>query len=390
MPDARPHVLIAGVSTRALAESAARAGYRVTAVDAFGDADLRAVAEVTAFSRDGGAPFTPGRAAEAARASGAALAAYVSNFENYPEAVAAFSRGRRLLGNAPAVLQQVRNPLLLMRTLAARGFAVPATRASPPPPKLDGRRWLLKPRRSGGGHGTSPWHAGQAVSRRAYLQERIAGVPGSVAFVADGRRAVVLGLSRQLVGERAFGARGFRYSGSLLAASGPPLFERQAELFERAIVLAAAVTESFGLVGLNGIDFIARNGVPVPIEVNPRYSASMELVERAAGASLFALHVEACAGRLTAAPRLAAGVFGKAIVYARQDVLVDDPARWIDAALADVPHAGERIRRGHPICTVLAAGVDGARCRQALEVAAAAIYRATGRPARSGLRRGAA
>ena len=33
------HVLIAGVSTRAAAESAARAGFAVTAIDAFGDLD---------------------------------------------------------------------------------------------------------------------------------------------------------------------------------------------------------------------------------------------------------------------------------------------------------------------------------------------------------------
>src|SRR6266550_1444574 len=40
------HVLIAGVTTRAIAVSAAHAGYRVTAVDAFGDLDLRAIADV--------------------------------------------------------------------------------------------------------------------------------------------------------------------------------------------------------------------------------------------------------------------------------------------------------------------------------------------------------
>ena len=47
--------------------------------------------------------------------------------------------------------------------------------------------------------------------------------------------------------------------------------------------MADAVTRDFGLVGLNGIDFIARAGVPWPIEVNPRYSASMELLERRCG-----------------------------------------------------------------------------------------------------------
>ena len=45
--------------------------------------------------------------------------------------------------------------------------------------------------------------------------------------------------------------------------------------------LAAVAAAEFHLVGVNGIDFIERSGVPYPIEINPRWSASMELVERA-------------------------------------------------------------------------------------------------------------
>ena len=197
--------------------------------------------------------------------------AYTSNFENFPEAVSALARGRLLLGNPAAVLTQVRNPIILARVLRQRGFAVPATRASAPPAAREPERWLLKPRRSGGGHGTTPWRIGRPVSRRAYVQERIRGLTGSIVFAADGRRAVALGLSRQLVGERSFGAHGFRYCGSLLASERAPLFPRQAELLVRATALADAVTEAFGLRGLNGLDFVARDGVPLPIEVNPRY-----------------------------------------------------------------------------------------------------------------------
>ena len=112
MADRRPHVVIAGVSTRALAASACRAGYRVTAVDAFGDADLRVVAEVLPLRRDGGAPYTAQDAARAARLVDAPLAAYTSNFENHPEAVAA--AGPRAAGcwaTPPAVLARVRNPI---------------------------------------------------------------------------------------------------------------------------------------------------------------------------------------------------------------------------------------------------------------------------------------
>lgn len=376
MAESRHHLLLVGVSTRALAQSAVRAGYRVTAVDAFGDADLRAIAEVLPLdraSRRTGADA----AALAARGVRAGLVAYTSNLDNHPAAVALLARGRRLLGNTPDTLEQVRHPLRLAQALAARGFAVPAVRASAPAGRLPGAPWLRKPRRSGGGHGTARWRAGEPVGRSHYLQQRIEGLPGSIVFAADGHRAVPLGLTRQLVGLRELGSYGFRYCGSLLASSGRPIFPRQAELHHRAIALAAAVTELFGLRGLNGLDFIARDGVPFPIEVNPRYSSSMELVERASRLSLFTVHRDACRGRLPPPPLPAPDVVGKAIVFAPRAVTVSDPAGWrVD--LADVPHPGERIARGRPVCTVFGRGVSSAGCRSALIRAANAVYAALG------------
>src|SRR3954471_12247253 len=163
MPERRPHVLIAGVSTRALAVSAARAGYRVTAVDAFGDADLREVADVLPVWPNGATRYTPAAAAAASRTVTADAVAYTSNFENCPDAVSALARGRRLLGNPAAVLLEVRNPITLARGARHRGFAAPAPPASAPPAARELERWLLKPRRSGGGHGTTPWRIGRPV-----------------------------------------------------------------------------------------------------------------------------------------------------------------------------------------------------------------------------------
>ena len=375
------HLLVAGVTTRALAVSAARAGWRVTAVDAFGDLDLGAAATVMSAAEIGGTRFSPAAAARAARGVTADAVAYTSNFENHPEAVALLARGRQLLGNTPDVLEQIRNPLTLMRALRRRGFAVPDTRASAPP-FLSSKRWLSKPRRSGGGHGTSPWR-GEPIRRSAYLQARIRGTPGSISFLADGRRAIPIGVSLQLVGEAAFGARGFRYCGSLLAGTEAPLFRRAGEVAATAAAMAAAVTEEFGLVGLNGLDFIARDGVPLPIEVNPRYSASMELVERALPrVSLFRLHQRACGGALpadTAAPR---HVAGKAVVFARRTVTIGDTSRWAAEGIADIPRAGERIGRGHPICTVFAEGRDARECHERLVMKAGRVYRTVAPPAR--------
>jgi predicted ATP-grasp superfamily ATP-dependent carboligase len=375
---AQRHVLIAGVAVRALAVSATRAGYRVTAVDAFGDLDLRRAATVIPLREEFGAEYSPLSAARAARAVPAELVAYTSNFENYPTAVAKLVGHRHLLGNPPPVLTRVRNPIDLMRALHRRGFTTPDTRATPPITRHAPGTWLLKPRRSGGGHGTHIWRQGEPVPRTHYLQERIGGTPGSIVFVADGRRAVTLGLTRQLVGDARLGAHGFRYCGSLLGNPGG-LFRRGQGLFETARALATALTAEFGLVGLNGIDFVLRGGVPYPIEVNPRYSASMELIERAHGLSMFETHARACRETLPSEPPPSGEVEGKAIVFARRDVILGDTRCWLDhGSFADVPHPSELIHRGHPICTVFAKARDAESCYRKLMRRAATVYRAAG------------
>ena len=383
-----PRVLIAGISARALAESAARAGYRVLAVDGFGDLDVRRVAEVR-LARDARGRASPGAAVRAARGARAEGVVYVASFENHPRAVRALAAGRALWGNPPEVLERVRDPLLVAATLARHGLATPAVRAAAPRSGGGGRgggggrSWLAKPRASGGGSGVVAWRPGRRPPRDSYFQERIAGIPGSILFAADGHHAVPLGLSRLLAGERAFGAAGFRYSGSILVGRGDAVFADDERLCARAIALAEVITRAFGLVGVNGIDFIARRGTPYPIEVNPRYTAAMELIERAYGLSMFDIHARACAGGLPAfdlgavrhapSPR----AIGKAILYARADIIFRDTRPWLeDDSVRDISAPGQRCRRGQPTCTIFAGGRDAVECRAALGRRAAALYAA--------------
>jgi predicted ATP-grasp superfamily ATP-dependent carboligase len=154
------------------------------------------------------------------------------------------------------------------------------------------------------------------------------------------------------------------------------VFPRQRDILETAKAIATEVTREFGLVGLNGIDFIARKGVPYPIEVNPRYSASMELLERTYGLSLFEVHVRACRGTLPVQPRTRAGIAGKAVVFARRDVVLGHTEGWVgQRAFADVPHTGEIVPAGRPICTVFADGPETASCLRRLVRQAAVVYR---------------
>jgi uncharacterized protein len=372
-------VIIAGVSTRAAAESAARAGYAVTSVDAYGDLDQHPAVRVVSLPRDVGVPFTPRAAARAARSESADSVVYLSSFENHPRAVEILATGRALWGNPPEVLRCVRDPRLLADALTRRGFPTARIWTPGPAPGLPQAcperdpDLLLKPRRSGGGQGVRHWSGDARIPRGHYVQEFIDGTPASIVFVAAGGRAIPLGISTQLVGKTAFGGSGYRYCGNVLHSCPD-------DLFTSAGALAQAVTEEFGLVGVNGVDFIARRGVPYAIEVNPRWSSSMELVERAYGISVFDLHAAACRNSELPAFDLACAwqtrpAFGKAIVFAREDSIAGDTRTWLtDPTVRDVPHPGERITRGQPVCTVFANADDVGRCETALESRAARVY----------------
>jgi uncharacterized protein len=362
-PAMRASVLIAGVSARSLAESAARAGAEVIALDAYGDLDLRRVARVVAIPRQRDGSFDQMRVARASRTIDVGGVAYVSSFENSPAAVETLARGRTLIGNSPTVLRRVRDPLALARALQRLGAHTPLVRASPP---LDASttRWLLKPRRSGGGHGIVRWTRGMPVPRSSIVQERVRGSAGSITFVADGAHIVPLALTRQLSGDGAFGATGFAYCGSILEP-------HHSELFANARALAAIITREFTLRGACSVDFIARGVIPYAIEVNPRPTASMELVERATGSSIWLAHVAGCSGVLAKLPdiaeRTSSGAHGKAVLYARRPVVLGDTDRWLaDDDVRDIPAPGERIARGSPICTIFASARTSALCYAAL------------------------
>ena len=102
--------------------------------------------------------------------------------------------------------------------------------------------------------------------------------------------------------------------------------------------------------------------------MNPRYTASVEILERASGRKLLREHVEYITHLSypifsDPGPSLT-GHPGKAILYAPVDFTFPAIGPWDDdypfASLhrrfADLPHPGQTIRRGQPVLTFFADG----------------------------------
>ncbi|MEE4276252.1 MAG: ATP-grasp domain-containing protein, partial [Thermoleophilia bacterium] len=299
-----------------MAESAARSGAPVVAVDFFGDRDQARAATSYALGRDLGLPLSAGGLVRAAGRLEAGAVVYGANLENHAAAIVRLARRHEVLGNEAGAVRKVRDWRVLRRFCAEAGIACPTTLVAGEEgyARETGGRWLRKRVRSGGGHGVRRWD-GEPLDRDHLLQAEVEGRAASASFVADGRAARVFALGEQLIGDRALGAHGFAWCGNIVPF--PAGDERAGGLTEAVAEMASRLTRRFRLRGVNGLDLVVAEGaggslVPNLVEVNPRVTASMELAERAYGVNVFALHLAGCAGRLPGghpAERQAAGFF---------------------------------------------------------------------------------
>jgi predicted ATP-grasp superfamily ATP-dependent carboligase len=325
---------------------------------------------------------------------------YTGGLENWPGLVLRMRRRRPLWGNTEVELCAVRDPRRVHRALHSAGLAAPEVRVHPD--RLPGdRRWLRKPLRGARGTGVEfldPSESQFAERGCSYFQEFIDGEPCAALYVGDGRRCAWLGLTRQLVGMPWLNAGPFCYCGSI----GP--IEPQEPLRQSLETIGAVLAGSFGLRGLFGVDGVLQDNTFWPVEINPRYTASVEVLEYATGLQALARHRDIFLGsKLEASvnlePPSSAAIsplgrciaddgkyVGKAILFARRDVRVRPDGPWCAEllspaplaqvpAFADIPAAGEEIAAGRPVVTFFARGSSASDCEVRLRQTAADLDR---------------
>jgi predicted ATP-grasp superfamily ATP-dependent carboligase len=383
MSDPKPFVGVVGASARAAVHSLARAGYPAWAVDLFTDRDL--------FAPSARCPLDDYPRVLSALADqffpGPVL--YTGGLENHPDVVAMLSAHRPLWGNTPAVLERVRDPLFpgdVWESAEGDGVRVPHVLVEGECPDPDFGRWLRKPRRGAGGDGITELYRG--ISRSVpgdgaqYLQEYVPGRRRSAVFVA-GKTTELLGVTEQFVGEPWLHATRFAWCGNV----GP--VEQPAPTTHALIRYGAALSSAGGLVGLFGVDFqLDHAGVAWPVELNPRYPASAEVIEHATGRALMLDHAAAFGGAwgelpIRRDPRHR--VVGKAVYYAPHRIRFPADGPWDDwdrpfdpwnlPAFADVPARGSIIEPGWPVLTMLEGGSSHAVIRARLQSRAADLDR---------------
>lgn len=316
---------------------------------------------------------------------------YCGGIENAPDLVQQIADRRKLLGCDSTILRTVRDPVQVATCLcdAELPFAPVRTANTQIGTSTDATnpRWLLKPLASCAGHGIQPFSSSDLkadetgkIPPDSYLQHFVEGELQSGTFVANGTSATWLGTTRGftlsdiLPTHSAAAENPFGYAGS----TGP--LELSIETRKRWQQISDALTRRFRLVGLFGVDAIAKpSGDIVPIEINPRYTASMELIELATrqslpGRSLIEMHLDACQSRVIPGRSNAnatAAIRGcKQIIYARDALLFSENefrdfvenwkrayphAEFSDLPNFDSDNSSHQFAIGQPIMTVFTA-----------------------------------
>lgn len=337
-------VLVVAVSARMLASLAVADGYQVVALDRFGDVDLRAIAPGAT------APTSEGLVSLADEVRADAVV-YGAGFENRPDLVARLADGRELLGTPPGLLAAVRDPWAVGAAARAAGARGPETRSidDVSPGAAAPGAWLRKPRLGGGGRGVRRW-AGGRLRPTEILQRQVHGTSCSAVAIGNGRGAVVAGLTEQL-----HHRPGFAWMGNV---APPRLPDAEiADLDGRLRAVCDEVAARFSVRGAFSVDAVWDGRDVWVLEVNPRPTAALELF----GPGSFEAHVRGARGvAIPTTAGLAAQGYAKVklVLFADRDMLAPEPGWWPAGLVRDITHAGEVIKRGAPVCTLVSDAAD--------------------------------
>lgn len=300
---------------------------------------------------------------------------YTGGLENQPNVLRAAEEFHDLLGNSAEDVALARNHEGLVDAWRIAQVEAPEWRAADHPPPTDGT-WILRPLFGSGGRGITTWDenatSSSVLQEPHGFQKRIEGTSYSGVYLASKEVGDVrfVGLTQQLIGLEECNAAEFQWCGNV----GPTTLSVAVEHKMRRV--GNVLKWKANTKGVFGVDFIVTEDERIFVtEVNPRYPASLEILEFSTGLALIEGHVRCFAetdAQASWSPDVEAPMFGKAVLYSPENfILTADLSAEIKdytefPTVADIPNSGTEFKTGDPICTVYAQGQTVQDCREAL------------------------
>ena len=348
-------LILIGASVRALAFSCIRAGYNPWCIDLYADEDLTKNCPTTLITKS-----FPDEISDLIKTAPKVPILYTGGLENHSALLQSLSAERTVLGITGNTLTNLRNTPEFYNLLKSKQINTPNIITSTKDLNKE-TSYLRKPKYRSGGLGIKPFDPSkQAIVDDSdfYYQEFIKGESRSAIFCFTESGFELLGVSIQSSGTQSLHAVDFLYSGNM-----GPVKPCSSELKDLQTI-GEIISSNYRPRGLLGMDYILNESRVYPLEINPRYTASMEVLELALGQNFITKHMQAFGFKAICEnpARTEPSVIGKAIYYAPHDVLIPEDAPWVSieanprlfSTFADIPRANSAIDKVSPVVTIFA------------------------------------
>ena len=335
-----------GCRVRPFIENSAAHKYEVSAVDGFNDADA------ARFAQESGGTLHPVEDIDADsrwdsisrgyEMLGGGDVIFCGPVEATPRILNEAAK-KFTVHNAPAESVSRVREVAFLKSVAAGDISFPST-------EYDASgRWLVKNIYGAGGTSVREYE-GDKLSRGEYPQKHIEGKSIGACFVTSKGETSLLGTTRHLNGIKNLHQPEFWYGGLLYPASYGNGLRERVEKFGRR------VGKESRLSGVWGADFILDgDDLLWLLEINPRFTSSLELVAKTHGIDIARLQIEAVNGTgLPPSLPDPKNVIGTAVCYAAADFTFRGEVAV--NSVRDIPLQGTFIRRGEPLLSLYAEG----------------------------------
>lgn len=333
-------ILVIAKSARMLTRFLSDLGYRVVAIDCFGDTDTRQMAQDFCLVENLGLEQVRRALVELKSRHALSAVIYGSGFESDSGSLHSLQTELPVWGNSPTCFDEIQDKARFFRCLDELRIDYPPVAFVRP--DQGGGQWLQKPLRGEGGLGIRRFNADvDSGQQGVYWQRYIEGEPLSVLFVAVADKVEIIGYQQQL--KIAKSGQEFLFVGVISKPDFPVALNRQIEQW------VIELSRRFGLRGLNGLDFIHDHGHCYVLEINARPPASLQLY----GPEVMDKHVKAIVtGAIEQGGHCHEWTVYK-VIYADQEILVGDTGHW-PGWVVDRPLLGTVIGQGDPVCSIIA------------------------------------
>ena len=239
-------------------------------------------------------------------------------------------------------------------------------------------KFILKPEQGSGGYNVNLLNNNKNIEfnqNKFIMQEYVHGINLSSSVLATKSDAKTITNTRLLTMNDFGKDNNFVYVGNILPLTKDSIMseiENIDDINKNMKTTSEKLAEKFNLTGSNGVDYILNEKGLYVIEVNPRIQGTFECLEQSFGINMLEAHIEACQGKIIDIP--------KAKFYSYKKIIYS-PTRMKYSPLElkniyDLPHVGSITEKDEPLLTIIDKSDDFEKLYKKVELTSKIVNKA--------------